>query len=217
MIWLIVIIGIIVLSIIYWRIFVPLALVGVVGIIYLFLYLQELGERRESERKLAEQTVQERITKAKATAGDVVREWKVQTETDPASGKEVPRYASVMSDDGLCRLQVNERMNRTRLTGLICSGLKISASKDIEVKFDNRSTSDLMGIQSFSNSEHVYISSYQSGSVSYDEFLRRIIGANKVSLLLTVKEAGQHWITFSLRGSSPALNKIGALHSKSRN
>ena len=36
-------------------------------------------------------------------------------------------------------------------------------------------------------------------------------GANKVALLLTVEGAGQHWITFSLTGSSPALTKIGVL------
>jgi hypothetical protein len=71
----------------------------------------------------------------------VVRQWEVSSETDPASGEEVPRYASVLSDDGLCRLQVEQRMNGTRLAGIYCSDLQISAERDIEVKFDNRSTS----------------------------------------------------------------------------
>jgi hypothetical protein len=76
-----------------------------------------------------------------------------------------------------------------------------------------------MNPQRFSDGDDVYIPSYQDnyrGYLSYDEFLRRITGANKVSLLLTLEGAGRHWITFSLRGSSPALTKIGAFYSKPR-
>lgn len=211
MIWLIGIICII-LVIVFWRIFLPLALIAAVGLGLLLLYVLAESSRSERERKLAEQTVRERIAKAKATAGDIVREWEVQLATDPASGEKVPRYASVLSDDGLCRLQVEERMSGARLTSIDCSGLKISPYSDIEVKFDNRSMSDTMDIERFSNSDIVYVPSYQyGGRLSYDEFLRRLTGANKVALLLDVEGAGQHWLTFSLRGSSPALTKIGAL------
>ena len=215
MTWLIAIICII-LVIVFWRIFVPLALIAAVGLGLLLLYLQGDSERSERKRKLEEQTVRQRIAKAKATAGDVVREWEVSSETDPASGEKLPRYASILSDDGLCRLQVEERINRARLASIYCSGLKISPYSDIEVKFDNRSTSDRMEIQRFSNGDDVYIPSQQDkyrGHLAYDEFLRRITGANKVALLLTVEGAGQYWITFSLRGSIPALTKIGALPS----
>jgi hypothetical protein len=52
--------------------------------------------------------------------------------------------------------------------------------------------------------------------LSYDEFLRRMTGANKMALLLTFEDAGQHWITFSLDGSTAALTKIGALTTKPR-
>ena len=213
MAWLIAIICII-LAVIFWRIFIPLALVAVVGIVIVILYTKGESERREREQKVAEQTVRQKIAKAKATAGNVVRQWEVSFETDPASGEKVPRYASILSDDGLCRLHIEERINRTRLAGIYCSGFKISAYSDIEVKFDNRSRSDTMEIKKFSDGDDVYISSYQSnysGRLSYDEFLRRMTGANKVSLLLTVDAAGQHWITFSLTGSGPALTKIGAV------
>jgi hypothetical protein len=105
--------------------------------------------------------------------------------------------------------------------GIYCSGLKISAyPDDIEVKFDQRSTSDVMNINRFSNGDAVYPSSYQPNylphHLPYEEFLRRMTGASKVSLLLTVEGAGQQWITFSLTGSGPALTKIGALDTKPR-
>ena len=211
MTWLIAIICII-LAIAFWRIFVPLAIIAAVGLGLLLLYFQGESARSERKRQLEEQAVRQRIANSKATARDIVREWDVSAETDPASGEKVPRYASVLSDDGLCRLQVEERINRTRLASIYCSGLKISSYSDIEVKFDNRSTSDTMKIQKFSNGDDVYIPSYQyRDHLSYDEFLRRTTGANKVAFLLTVEGAGQHWITFSLAGSSPALTKIGAL------
>jgi len=181
MAWLIAIICII-LVIIFWRIFLPLALIAAVGFGLFMLYMLGESDRNERKRKVAEQTVRERITNAKAAVGGVVRQWEVGSETDPASGEKVPRYASVLSDDGLCRLQVEQRMNGTKLTGIYCWGLKISAYKDIEVKFDNRSTSDTMDIQSFSNSDAVYIPSHQSGyssHLSYDEFLGRITGRTK--------------------------------------
>ena len=108
MAWLIAIICII-LVIVFWRIFLPIAIIAAVGLGLVFLYVVGESERSERERQVAEQTTLERIAKAKVAAGDVVREWKVLFQTDPASGKKVPRYASVLSDGGLCRLQVEER------------------------------------------------------------------------------------------------------------
>ena len=205
-----------------WRIFLPIALIAAVGLGLLVLYIVmgvEDSDRNEHKRKLTEQTVREKIANAKATAGDVLREWEVRSETDPASGEKVPRYASVVSDSGLCRLAVEQRIDGSALAGIYCSGLKISPYKDIEVRFDNRPMSDTMRIKQFSDGDNVYIPSNQydvSGHLSYNEFLRRLARANRTSLLLTVEEADQHWITFSLRGSSSALTKIGALSSKPR-
>lgn len=179
----------------------------------------EDSDRNEHKRKLTEQTVREKIANAKATAADVLREWEVRSETDPASGEKVPRYASVVSDSGLCRLAVEQRIDGSALAGIYCSGLKISPYKDIEVRFDNRPMSNTMRIKKFSDGDNVYIPSNQydvSGHLSYKKFLRRLARANRTSLLLTVEGADQHWITFSLRGSSSALTKIGALSSKAR-
>jgi len=102
MTWLIAIVCII-LIIYFWRIFLPLAIIAAIGLGVFLLYMHGEMDRNERNRKLAEQTVRERIAKAKATAGDVVREWEVFSETDPASGVEVPRRSSVSSDEGLCQ------------------------------------------------------------------------------------------------------------------
>jgi len=214
MTWLIAIICII-LIIYFWRIFLPLGIVAAIGLAILIGYFQMESNRNERNRKLEEQAARERtikakegIAKAKDAGKDIVREWEVFSETDPASGKKVPRSASVLSDDGLCRLQIEKRINGTRLAGIYCPSLKISSYEKIEVKFDNRDTSDTMKIERFSNSDDVFISSYQSTydrNLSYDEFLRRMTRATKIALLLDMKEVGKHWITFSLGGSGPAL------------
>ena len=227
--WIVAIICII-LVVIFWRIFVPLAIVAAVGFALLLLYIIVDSNQKEHKRAQAEQEVrekftkaqaaaQERIAKAKATAGDVVQQWEVSAETDPASGEKVPRYASVLSDDGLCQLQVEQRINATRLAGIHCPGLKVSTyTDDIEVKFDNRPTSDKMRMERFSSGDDVYIPSKQweyGHQLPYDVFLQRMTEAKKVALLLTIEGAGQHWITFSLVGSGPALIKIGAIPSES--
>jgi len=205
--WLIAIICII-LVVAFWRIFVPLALIVVVGI-WLLVGKEDQGGGHGRHRELIKQKIENART---ARLEDMVREWDVSFTTDPASGEEIPRHASILSDDGLCRLQVEERLNGVELTSINCPQLKVAAHQDIEVKFDNRPTSDTMDIQRFSNSDAVYIPSHQSAHhLSYDEFLKRMAGANKVALRLTFEQADHYWFTFSLRGSGPALTAIGAV------
>ena len=133
--WLIAIACIILVAI-FWRVLLPIALVAFVGIGLLILYLKVDSERSERQRIKAEQEVRERIANAQAVSKGTERAWEVLTETDPASGEKVPRYASVLSDDGLCRLQIEERIDRTRLAGIYCRGLKVSPYGNIAVKFD---------------------------------------------------------------------------------
>jgi hypothetical protein len=208
----------VVLIVVFWRIFLPLALVAAVALVLLFGYVQSENDKSERKRKATEQTVRQKIDNAKAIASTTARSWEVSSEADPASGAKIPRNAGVRSDDNLCWLQVEERLNGAKLTGIYCQGLKVSSWKDIEVKFDNRPTSDTMRLERFTDGDAVYIPSYQytySRQLSYDEFLRRMTGANKMAILLTFEEAGQHWVTFSLEGSNAALAKIGALTSRS--
>lgn len=203
----------IILIVAYWRIFLPVALIAAACFAVVILYVSQDDNRSERRRKEAQEALWARIARAQATSGNVVRTWKVEFETDPAGGQKVPRYASVRSDDGLCRLQVEERIDRSRLTAIYCSGLKVTDFVDIQVKFDDRSTSDPMKIYRFSDGDAVYIPSdqYASRYLAYNEFLRRMGEAHKVSLRLNVEEAGPTWITFSLAGSAAALTGIGAL------
>lgn len=218
--WLIALVCIVLVAI-FWRVLLPIAavlvVVALVGGGLLFLYLKFDSDRSERQRAKAEQQLSQRIATAQASAKGQERKWEVWSETDPASGARVPRNAFVMSDDGLCRLQVEERINRARLAGIYCSGLKISPYGDIDVKFDNRATSDRMRLERFSNGDNVYIPSSQynySGQLPYNDFLQRMTTAHKVALLLTVEGAGQHWIAFSLTGNAPALVEIGAISPK---
>jgi hypothetical protein len=212
--WLVAIVCLILIAI-FWRVLIPIALVlGVIALVgggLFFLYLKVDSDRSERQRAKAEQELRQRIVTAQANAKGRERTWEVWSETDPASGAKVPRNASVLSHDGLCRLQVEERINRARLTGIYCSGLKISPYSDVDVKFDNRATSDRMGLERFSSGDDVYIPSNQYGQLQYNDFLQRMTTAKTVALLLTVEGAGQHWIAFSLIGSGPALTEIGAI------
>lgn len=222
--WIIAIICIVIVFI-FWRIFLLLALIIGVGLGALFLYEEVNSNRNESKRVQAEKEIQEKIAQANAmtrarianaetSSKNVEREWEIWAQTDPASGLNVPRNASVLSDNGLCRLRVEQRIDASRLTGIYCPGIKLSTYSEIDVKFDNRTTSDKMKIEKFSDINDVYISANQSTYnrlLQYDEFLQRMTVAKKVALLLSVEGAGQHWFTFSLAGSGPALIKIGAI------
>ena len=139
---------------------------------------------------------------------------------DPASGEPVPRIAMVTSDDGLCRLRVEERVTGRRLTLIFCSNLEINHFGDVNVKFDNRKTSDRMNLSISSDGDDVYIPSgqYLVGNLDYDEFLRRLTTANKVALQLKfgkgasiyLTDADRHWIVFSLTGSQEMLSRCTA-------
>ena len=228
MAWLIAIVCLILIAV-FWRILLPIALaIGIlllVGVGGLLLYQKNESDKYERNRMQAEKAAQEKIARASAAAQDRIAKariapdgidpvWKVSTEIDPASGSDVPRSASVMSDNGLCRLQIEQRINATRLAGLQCRGLKISPVSSIEVKFDNRPTSEEVRIEQFSNSDDVFIPSSpvtRGRHLPYDEFLQRMTSAKKLAVLLPFEGAGSHWVAFSLGGSGPALLKIGAI------
>jgi hypothetical protein len=221
--WLVAIVCVI-LVVIFWRIFLPVALVVVVAGILFFVYSEQQSARAERRQRAAaqaaEQAVRSRIARASENASDTLRQWYVLSQPDPAGGEKVPRFAGVLSDNGLCRLQVEERINGARLAGIYCSDLEIESYADIQVKFDNRSTSDPMELKGFSGGGNgAYISSAQPtyrNYLPYPELLKRMTEAKKVALLLDLETVGKQWITFSLKGSRPALSKIGALRPKAR-
>jgi hypothetical protein len=161
--WLLAIVCIIIV-IAAWRIFLPLAIAAIVLFAALFIYLENHKQSTEKKRIATEQALADRIAKAKEKAPEAPREWQVRSEPDPASGKEIPRFARIQSDDGLCNLQVEERLNGARLAAIYCPTLKIWPWGDVEVKFDNRDKSDTMRIEKFSDGTDVYIRSHQYGS-----------------------------------------------------
>ncbi len=217
MAWLV---GIIVLflCIVFWR--AALWILGI-GAVLIFLFIQNdarQDEERARQRAAAAERSRAVIAAARQRVQDAQenlepREWQITAETDPASGLAVPRRALVESDNGLCTMTVEERIDRTRHTGFNCPGLDISIRNDIEVKFDNRDKSDRMEIREFSGGgRSAYITSFQYGSkLKYDEFLNRLGSTNKVAVQFDFTYAGKQWVTFSLNGSREALTAIGAL------
>ena len=164
-----------------------------------------------------EQRRQERISdaqRARSTVAAVPGEWSVLSERDPATGLDVARHAVIKSDDGLCELQVQELRDWPRRTVIFCSDLDISTAGGIQVKFDNRASSDRVFITRFGEPPYRYFFSPSQpwGSRSdYDEFLRQLSTANEVSLEISFGSAGRRWISFSLTGSTEALSEIGAI------
>ncbi len=214
--WILAIVAII-LVVTFRKIFIPLAAVMAVALGGYVLYDKADSDRTERARIRNEKKLSERVDNALRNQSSVSRDWKVQTERDPASGKNVPRSASVTADSDLCRLEVEQRINGTRLAGIYCADLPISYYSDIEVKFSNRLTSDKMKLQKFSNGVDVYISSDQyvySGNLAFDVFLKRMEEADRLALLLTFEGSGPRWISFSLAEATPALITIGAIPPK---
>lgn len=212
MAWLIGIIAIVIV-VLYWRIFLPIIAVAAVGIGGWLLYEYDKDQREEAEREKNKIMVAKQIAEAKANASDMDRKWEVFTIDDPASGEPVPRLARIQSNDGLCYLTLEKRINGSELAGLSCSLFKISKYKDVQVKFDNYSTSDKMDLDGYNDSDGVYIPKYQStysGYLQYEEFIRRMSSGKAVSIQMRTSNAGTHWITFSLNGSTEAISAIYA-------
>lgn len=203
----------VILIALFWRILLPLALVIGVGGLLLVLGILAHADRAEDDRRASAERLRARIAAAQRTPTPVPARWQVLYAGDPASGDSVPRYAGVSSDDRLCNLMVEKRLTGARLTSIDCGDIELVTYRDdIQVKFDDRPTSDPMRLRSFTAGQGAYIPEYQGTSrLSYREFVNRLSAARRVALLLTTRDAGSHWITFSLQGSSSALTAIGAL------
>jgi|GEM_PF-6999060 len=209
----------VVLVIKFWRIFLPLGLIAAAAIgVFLLYENQQTQERLDAERRRLEQK-RLRVDGALNRAAKTDARWEVLFEVDPASGKNVPRSARVTSDGGLCHLQVEQRVNGTRLAGIYCDGLPLQnkySATTAEVKFDNRETSDSMALARFSDGDDSYIGSSQpNGNLAYSELIERLATAKRVALLLNFEDVGQRWTTFSLLNADQALVSIGAWKAKS--
>lgn len=216
--WILAIIAII-LVVVFWRIFLPLALfvlvVGIALIVYLEIDKSQSLEKQKIEnlaRLKIEMEQKKKIEELLNTAPLANEsEWQVYYERDPASSENVARTASVTDDSGLCSLRVEKRITGAQLTGIYCKELKIKPyESEIFVKFDSQQKAMPMRIRNFSDSGEYYIESEQSYRyLKYQEFLRLASTEKKVALRLNTT-LGEYWIAFTLKNASDALNKINS-------
>lgn len=112
------IIGIIcvILVIAYWRFFLPLALVLAV-IIGLFIWNEQVKhEKTQKEEAATELALRNKISAAQQNQTDEGKEWYVIYRKDPASEQQIARRATIRSNDNLCSMSVEKRMNGSDLT-----------------------------------------------------------------------------------------------------
>lgn len=200
----------VVIVIIFWRIFLPLIVIAGIAIGGLYLYDKNETNKRIEKKERTARELRTKILTAQNNASPEGKEWIVSGSRDPASGKNIARIASITSDDGLCSLTVQKRINGNELTGLKCLGIKISQLDDITIKFDSYATSRDMNIKSYSNSDDVYITSTQyeySGHMSYKEFMNGLKTSKAVAI--KVPAAYTFWVRFSLQNSIEAIGQLG--------
>jgi hypothetical protein len=208
--WIIGIIGLF-LAIRFWK--VSLVLLVLAGL--LFARIDWVQDNKREERKAKVVALQTKIATAQRSASSDGRIWKLYRAPDPASDKFIPRTASTTSDDGLCSLSVEKRIDGSELTGLKCPGVKMSDYDDIYIKFDTKDVSVKMNIEGYSDSSYlddsdsVYISPRQytnSGYMSYKDFISGLITANAVAI--KIPSAGGFWVRFSLNNAAYAINAL---------
>lgn len=209
MAWLIGIICVVIVAT-FWRVFLPIAVVAVIGI-SLFLWNAEYKKDRElAQTENAKEKLREKIAIAQQNASPDKNKWKVFFENDPASGIPIARTASIISNDGLCYLSVQERLDGTKLTGIDCWGMKIDTYRDIEIKFDSQKFSHSMRLEKYSDGDGVYIPSFQyehSNQLKYDDFISML--KNNKSFAIKVPSEETFWTTFSLKNATEAVGKLG--------
>jgi len=198
----------------FWRFFLPLtvfvALLG--GGIALYHGWKDNQQDKEREQKA--KRLKEKINIAQNKPDLEGKEWNLRLEADPASGINIVRTASIQSNDGLCYLRVQKRVSGSQLTGLDCPGIKISEYEEIDIKFDTTDVSKVMEITTYTDSDSVYIPSYQYTGVSqlsYEDFINGLKTANYVAIHVPAKYP--FWTRFSLNHSEnmDAATMIGYL------
>ena len=183
-----------------------LAALGIGGLLY---YENSKSEKRAEKEAKAAEIRKSLITAERENATSEDKEWIILYQSDPASGAMVARKATVESNDGLCELKVQERLNGVKLTGLKCPQFEISSRDDIEVKFDFLPTSNRLPLNSYSNSSGVFIPSTEYGHREgfYEEFIERLKRGSAVAIKTEAFEG--HWMTFTLDGAEEAISALG--------
>lgn len=199
----------IVIIVAFWRVFLPLALIAIMGIIFLFWIMVQDGKERGQDKQKEVEMLHTKIKNAQLSASAEGKEWKLLYEPDPASDIPIARTASILSNDGLCALTVQQRLNGAKLTGLVCPDITINHFSKLEVKFDTLNISQKMRLEKYKdNNTGVYIPPYQYlGDLDYDSFIRNMTESN--SLALKVPGHEEFWTKFSLKGAQQTLAQLG--------
>jgi len=193
----------IIIVLIFWRIFLPLALAA--GAIIFIWYLGDVAEKENKVQRAQEHY--EQVIRKQQTTNLTKGTWKVTTRRDPASDIEVTRNAYVYSDDGLCSVQVEHRINGNKYIAFYCNGLthNLSGGDDMTVKFDIHQKTKEFWVARFSNGESVYISSERQ----YTEFIDYMKTANVLAVRFPMKNGKSVWVKFNMKGSTNAINQLG--------
>src|SRR5688572_22267466 len=131
----------VILIVVFWRIFLPLALVLIALLVGAVIYFGGSDSRQREEAKRQIDVIKGQIAAAQRSATPKGKHWTVGYEPDPASQTLIARSARIQSNDKLCNLSVQQRIDGVRLTALSCAKFRIPSHHSLEVKFDNLPTS----------------------------------------------------------------------------
>lgn len=163
-------------------------------------------ERREQAKELEKSRVEGIVLAAQGIDNQSkTRDFFGHTEPDPASGTQIVRGIRVFSEDGLCHIYIELRLDGTALTGIYCSNININPRDDLWVKFDTDDVSMAVDLDSFSDSEHVYIE--DGYPFKYLAFVHKLKCSN--SLALKIPAAYPFWTRFDLSGISTLIGQLG--------
>lgn len=158
------------------------------------------------------------MQEGEATQGD---SWAVRYIDDPASGEPVPRYAFVYSQNRLFLLQVELRLDGSKLVAFYSQDDFVAFdfigyNKTLIIKFDGWETSRKINVSNFNTGGGIYISESRSNSgynsnVGFDRIVRSLANQNTLAIQAKLKHLGAEWIKFPLTGSRAALEEIGMI------
>ena len=165
-------------------------------------------ERLEQAKELEKSRVEGIVLAAQGIDNQSkTRDFFGNTEPDPASGTQIVRGIRVFSEDGLCNIYIELRLDGTALTGIYCSNININPRNGLRVKFDTDDVSSAMELESFSNSEVVYIPDRNRYPFKYSAFVHKLRCSN--SLALKIPAAYPFWTRFDLSGTSTLIGQLG--------
>jgi hypothetical protein len=192
--------------------------------------LEEERLRREQEINAAVYDLKLRITQAQDRPSEG-RKWRIVGEQDPASNRTVGRLARIVSDDGLCRMDIGNLLGLTgRGIYVVCefnidafpfsrAGLSSGAEyfpRTALIKFDFESKSRMVDILWLENRTRISIHFHENVLTNMrqlDSFTKDVASGKALAVELFPMAGGENldpiWVRFSLEGAKEAIAKLG--------